>query len=174
MQQKPIIPNRIRINYQIKLPQVRVVLEDGTSPGILPTQQALQMAKDAGLDLVEINPKVSPPICKIIDYGKYKYDEKKKASEARKNQKVTELKEITFRPATDDNDLNHKINQAKEFLQDGNKVKFTIKFRGREITHPEIGYNKMKLIVDQLEPDIATKLPPTMEGKFMFLTLSPK
>jgi translation initiation factor IF-3 len=175
MQEKtPNIQNRIRINWQIKVPQVRVVLEDGSSPGVMLTHQALQMAKDAGLDLVEINAKVSPPICKIIDYGKFKYNEKKRLSEIKENLKQIEIKEIRFRPNIDIHDLNHKISQARGFLEDGNHVKFTIKHYGREITHPELAKEKLQIVIEQL-----SKLSPKvsqiqMEGKIIHMTISPK
>lgn len=164
---------RIRVNHQIRIPQVRVILADGSSPGILATQDALRMARDAGLDLVEINPKSQPPVCKIVDYGKYKYDEKKKQSEARKSQKAQELKELTFRPNTDENDLSHKLEQAKGFLTDGHKVKFTIRFRGREVTHPQVGRDKMDWLFKQLDGLIQNVPPVNMEGKFMSAIVTP-
>ncbi len=164
---------RIRVNHQIRIPQVRVVLDDGSSPGIMQTRDALKLAQDQGLDLVEINPKSQPPVCKIVDYGKYKYDEKKKQSEAKKNQNLQELKELTFRPNTDENDLNHKLNQAKEFLADGNKVKFTIRFRGREVTHPQVGKDKLEWIFKELSGLIQNIPPINMEGKFMSTIVSP-
>jgi translation initiation factor IF-3 len=164
---------KIRINNQIRVPQVRVILEDGTSPGIMSIRDALKMAIDQGLDLVEVNPKGIPPVCKIIDYGKFKYDEKKKLSEAKKNQKIQELKEITFRPNTDENDLNHKLDSAKGFLLEGHKVKFTIRFRGREIVHPEVGADKLNWIIDQLKDLIVASPNISLEGKFMYLLVSP-
>jgi translation initiation factor IF-3 len=164
---------RIRVNNYIRVPQVRVVMEDGSSPGIMNTYDALKLAKDQGLDLVEINPKSVPPVCKIIDYGKYKYDEKKKQAEARKNQKTQELKELTFRPNTDENDLNHKLSQAKEFVAEGHKVKFTVRFRGREITHSNIGREKLMWIIEQLGDQIANNPQISLEGKFMSVIVSP-
>lgn len=164
---------RIRVNHQIRIPQVRVILADGSSPGILSTRDALKLAQDAGLDLVEINPKALPPVCKIVDYGKYKYDEKKKQAEARKSQKGQELKELTFRPNTDENDLTHKLEQAKGFLTDGHKVKFTIRFRGREITHPQVGRDKLDWLFKQLDGLIQNVPPVNMEGKFMSTIVSP-
>lgn len=166
--------NRTRINFQIRVPQVRVILEDGTSPGILSTRDALQMAQAANLDLVEINPRVNPPVCKILDYGKYKYDEKKKASAAKKSQKQTELKELTFRPNTDEHDLNIKLQMAKEFLKEGNKVKFVIKFRGREITHPQIGKDKLDWFLKELSDLISSTPQVSTEGKIMSMTVFPK
>ena len=174
MQQKTNTQNRIRINHQIRVPQVRVVLEDGTSPGILSTRDALQMAKDAGLDLVEINPKAIPPVCKILDYGKYKYEEKKKAAAAKKSQKVTEIKELTFRPNTDEHDLSHKLNLAKDFLAEGHKVKFAIRFRGREVTHPQVGRDKLDWLLKELAPLLSGLAPISMEGKIMSMIVSPK
>lgn len=166
--------NRIRINNQIRVPQVRVVLEDGSSPGVMSSWDALQMAKAANLDLVEINPKAFPPVCKILDYGKYKYEEKKKAAATKRAQKTSELKEITFRPTTEEHDLNHKLVLAKGFLEDGDKVKFSIKFRGREMTHPEIGKDKLTWILEQLADLIAPNAQVSTEGKIMSMTVMPK
>jgi len=166
--------NRIRINLQIRVPQVRVVLEDGSSPGILSTREAMQLAQAAGLDLVEINPKSSPPVCKILDYGKFKYDEKKKAAVARKSQKQSELKELTFRPNTDEHDLGIKLQMAKEFLKDGNKVKFAIRFRGREITHPQVGKEKLDWLLKELTDLISGTPQVFTEGKIMSMTVNPK
>lgn len=165
---------RIRINHYIKVPQVRVVDAEGKLIGVLATIDALKMAKEQSLDLVEINPKTFPPICKIIDFGKYKYEEKKKQNEARKNQKASELKELTFRPNTDLGDLTHKCETAKQFLVDGNKVKFTIRFRGREVTHPEVGSDKLKWLTEQLASVTGFITPISMEGKIMNITFSPK
>lgn len=166
--------NRIRINLQIRVPQVRVVLEDGSSPGVLSTREAMQMAQAAGLDLVEINPKSSPPVCKILDYGKFKYDEKKKAAVAKKSQKQSELKELTFRPNTDEHDLGIKLQMAKEFLKDGNKVKFAIRFRGREITHPQVGKDKLDWLLKELADVISGTPQVFTEGKIMSMMVSPK
>lgn len=164
---------KVRVNNFIKVPQVRVILADGTTVGVMATRDALKMALDQGLDLVEINPKSLPPVCKIIDYGKFKYDEKKKQSEAKKNQKIQELKEITFRPSTDENDLNHKVVTARGFLEEGDKVKFTIRFRGREIVHPEEGKDRILWILEQLKDLISTPPAISMEGKFMSIVVSP-
>lgn len=134
----------VRTNNRIRVPQVRLIGSDGSQIGIMATYEALKLAQEESLDLVEINPKASPPVCKIVDYGKFKYDEKKKQAEARKNQKSSELKEITLRPKTEENDLEHKLASAKSFLEEGDNVKFTVKFRGREITHPQIGEDKLR------------------------------
>jgi translation initiation factor IF-3 len=164
---------RVRINFQIKVPQVRVVQSDGSVIGVMPTREALQLAQEQGLDLVEINPKASPPVCKIVDYGKFKYDEKKRLSEVRKKQKIQELKELTFRPTTDENDLQHKLTFAKQFLSDGNKVKFTIRFRGREVTHPQVARDKLNWIIAQLSGLILPNPEISSEGKFMWMIVSP-
>lgn len=173
MQQNNQTQYRTRINGYIRVPQIRVILEDGSSLGIVNTRDALKMAQDQNLDLVEINPKAVPPVCKIMDYGKFKYEEKKKQSEAKKNQKIQDLKELSFRPNTDENDLLHKIEQAKQFLADGNKVKFVIRFRGREVTHPQIGRDKMEWIFQQLTGLIQAVPPVSMEGKFMSVVVAP-
>lgn len=164
---------RIRVNQFIRVPQVRVILSNGDNGGIMSTRDALKLAQNENLDLVEINPRALPPVCKIVDYGKFKYDEKKKAAEAKRNQKVQELKELTFRPNTDQNDLSHKLDQAKEFLADGHKVKFTIRFRGREVTHPEVGKTKLEWLFKELTGLIQTVPAISMEGKFMSAIVSP-
>lgn len=164
---------RIRINFQIRIPQIRVIGSDGTNLGVMATRDALKMAQDQALDLVEINPRAIPPVCKIMDYGKYKYDQKKELQAAKKNQVVQELKEITFRPNTDENDLKHKVEQAKQFVADGNKVKFTIRFRGREITHPDVGKSKLEWIIQELGSAIAANPQVNLEGKFMSMIVSP-
>ena len=164
---------RIRINKFIRVPQIRVVLSDGSNGGVMNTYEALKMAQDQGLDLVEINPRAVPPVCKIMDYGKYKYEEKKKAQAAKRNQQVQEMKELTFRPNTDENDLLHKLNQAKEFLEDGNKVKFAVRFRGREVVHADIGRDKLEWILDQLNGLITPNTQISMEGKIMWMMVSP-
>jgi len=164
---------RTRINNYIRIPQIRVILSDGTNAGIMNTNEALKLAKEQSLDLVEINPTAKPPVCKIMDFGKYKYEEKKKAQAAKKNQSVQELKELTFRPNTDQNDLNHKLEQAKGFLAEGNKVKFTVRFRGREITHSNLGREKLDWCVQQLQGLITEKSQISLEGKFMSLIVSP-
>lgn len=164
---------RVRVNQYIRVPQIRVVQADGTNSGIMNTYEALKQAKEQGLDLVEINPKAVPPVCKIMDYGKFKYEEKKKQNAAKKNQQIQELKELTFRPNTDENDLTHKVAQAKEFLQEGDRVKFTIRFRGREITHTNIGKDKLDWILKELDGLIAPNPQVSLEGKFMSMIVSP-
>jgi translation initiation factor IF-3 len=165
---------QIRINRRIRVPEVRVVAEDGSNLGVLSTDDALRRAQSLGLDLVEVNPKASPPVCKILDFGKYKYDEKKKQSEAKKKQTVVEVKEIKLRPKTDDHDLNVKVRAARKFIESGNKVKATCRFRGREITHPERATVQLQFIIAQLEDIANLEQRPIMEGRTMAMTMSPK
>ena len=129
------------------MPEVRVIGDDGEMLGVLPTHEALKRAQERGLDLVEVNPKAEPPVCKILDFGKYKYDEKKKAREAKRKQTVVEIKEIKLRPKTDDHDLDFKTRARTRFLEAGHKVKFTVRFRGREITHPEKAQEQLDWIM---------------------------
>ena len=142
---------QIRINHRIRVPEVRVIAADGSMLGVLQTHEALKMAHEQGLDLVEVNPKAEPPVCKILDFGKYKYDEKKKAKEAKRKQTVVEIKEIKLRPKTDDHDLAFKARAARRFLEAGHKVKFTVRFRGREITHPEKAQEQLDWITKQAD-----------------------
>jgi translation initiation factor IF-3 len=165
---------QIRVNHRIRVPEVRVVADDGSMLGVMTTQDALRHAKERGLDLVEVNPKSNPPVCKILDFGKYKYDEKKRASEARRKQTVIELKEIKLRPKTDEHDLAVKLRAAKRFLEAGNKVKLTVRFRGREITHPERARMQLDWLLENTTDVANVELRPQMEGRTMALLLGPK
>jgi translation initiation factor IF-3 len=156
------------------VPEVRVVGPDGSNLGVLSTDDALRRAQEGGYDLVEVNPKANPPVCKILDFGKFKYEEKKKQREAKKKQAVVEVKEIKLRPKTDDHDLMVKVRAARKFLEAGNKVKFTCRFRGREITHPEVAYQQFNLILSKLEDLANLEQRPTMEGRAMATIVSPK
>jgi len=138
------------------------------------TQQALKMAREQGLDLVEINPKASPPVCKILDFGKFKYDEKKKARETKRKQSTVEVKEVKMRPKTDDHDLDFKARAARRFIEGGNKVKFTVRFRGREITHPEKARDQLNWIVGQCHDIANVETRPNMEGRTMTMIMAPK
>lgn len=142
--------------------------------GILQTSDALRMAIEKGLDLVEIDPKAQPPVCKILDFGKHKYEEKKKAREAKRKQSVVEIKEIKLRPKTDEHDLNFKTRAAHRFLEAGHKVKFTVRFRGREITHPEKAHEQLDWIVQQCEEIANVEVRPAMEQRTMTLLMAPK
>jgi translation initiation factor IF-3 len=165
---------QIRINQRIRVPEVRVIGEEGEMLGIMQTHEALRRAQERGLDLVEVNPKAEPPVCKILDFGKYKYDEKKKAREAKRKQSVVEIKEIKLRPKTDDHDLQFKTRAAHRFLEAGHKVKFTVRFRGREITHPEKAQEQLDWITEQCEEIANIEVKPIMEQRTMTLLMAPK
>lgn len=166
-------PTGPRVNHRIKVPEVKVVSDEGVI-GVMPTYDALRLAKDQGLDLVEVNPKATPPICKILDFGKFKYEEKKKLNIQKKNQHVSELKEIKLRPKTDSHDLAHKVQAATEFLKEGHRVKFTVRFRGREITHPQLAQAKLVEIAKLLQPVAGTISPCSLDGRTMIMMVSPK
>jgi translation initiation factor IF-3 len=142
--------------------------------GVVPTRKALEMAAEVGLDLVEISPNADPPVCKILDYGKFKYAEQKKRAEARKRQKVTEVKEIKMRPNIDKNDYNVKMRAIVRFLEEGDKVKVTMRFRGREMVHQEIGMNVLMRVKTDLEQLAKVEQTPQMEGRQMTMVMSPK
>ena len=141
--------------------------------GVLETHEAQRMAREAGLDLVEVNPKAYPPVCKIMDFGRFKYEEKKRTNEAKKRQAIVELKEIKLRPKTDVHDLEVKINHARRFLEEGNKVKITCRFRGREITHPEAAEKQLMAVVERTKDLAMVELTPRMEGRNMTLVMAP-
>lgn len=162
-----------RINERIRVPQVRLIDEKGGQVGIVQTQQALQMARDRGLDLMEVSPNAQPPVCKICDYGKFKYEKKKKEHQAKKKQTVIKVKEIQLRPQTEEHDLEYKFRNIRQFLLDGDKVKITVMFRGREITYVDQGYKIMESLLQKVK-DIATiEVPPKLEGKKLMMILSP-
>src|SRR5262245_37567416 len=165
---------QIRINQRIRVPEVRVIGDAGEMLGVMSTQEALRRAQAKGRDRVEVNPKAEPPVCKILDFGKFKYDEKKKASEAKRKQSVVEIKEIKLRPKTDDHDLSFKTRAAHRFLEAGHKVKFTVRFRGREITHPEKAQEQLDWIVQQCEEIANVEVRPAMEQRTMTLLMAPK
>jgi len=167
-------PTGPRINHRIRVPEVRVIGAKGENLGVLPTQEARRMAEGLGLDLVEVNPKAHPPVCKIMDYGRFKYEEKKRQSEARKKQKQVLLKEIKLRPKTDDHDVEFKTNHVRRFLEAGDKVKITVRFRGREITHPETARRQIDIIVAAVEDVGFVEQPPRMEGRTMTTILAPR
>jgi translation initiation factor IF-3 len=165
---------QIRVNHRIRVPEVRVIGADGGMLGVLPTHEALRAALEQGLDLVEVNPKADPPVCKILDFGKYKYEEKKKQAQARRNQSVVEIKEIKLRPKTDDHDIAFKVKAARRFLDAGHKVKFTVRFRGREITHPEKAHEQLDVILKALDDVANIETRPMMEARAMSLVVAPK
>lgn len=165
---------QIRVNHRIRVPEVRVVAEDGSNLGVLSTEQALRRAQEVGLDLVEVNPKANPPVCKILDFGKYKYEEKKKQREAKKKQTVVEVKEIKIRPKTDDHDLEVKVRAIRKFIESGNKVKVTCRFRGREIMHPQRAQMQLDFILSKIEDIANVEQRPAMEARTLALVVAPK
>jgi translation initiation factor IF-3 len=158
----------------IKLKEVRVINSDGEQLGVLDTREAIKRAEEQGLDLVEVAPTAKPPVCRIMDFGKYKYEMAKKAAESRKHQTVIVVKEIKLRPRTDDHDVNFKMNNIKRFLEDGNKVKVTVMFRGREMAHIDHGRAVLERIVNELQNDAIIEQPPRLEGRNMTLLLGAK
>jgi translation initiation factor IF-3 len=165
---------QIRVNHRIRVPEVRVIAADGSMLGVLQTHEALRMALEQSLDLVEVNPKAEPPVCKILDFGKYKYEEKKKQAQARRNQAVVEIKEVKLRPKTDDHDIDFKVKASRRFIEGGHKVKFTVRFRGREITHPEKAHEQLDIILKQLEDIANIETRPMMEARAMSVIVAPK
>ncbi len=163
-----------RTNERIRIPEVRVVGPAGEMLGVMETSKAIRMAREAELDLVEVNPKAAPPVCKIMDFGKFKYEEAKKQKEARKRQTVVEIKEIKLRPKTDDHDMQVKVKHVRRFLEEGNKVKITCRFRGREITHPEPARKQLEAITGAIEDIGFVETATHMEGRAMTLLLAPK
>ena len=163
-----------RSNREIRIPKVQLINEEGQNLGIVPTDQALRMAEEAGLDLVEISPNAEPPVCKILDLGKLKYANQKKAAEARKKQKIVEVKEIKMRPNIDTHDYEVKMKAMNRFFEEGDKVKVTLKFRGREMAHQELG---MKLLLQVKEDTVGiakVEAEPKLEGRQMMMVLAPK
>ena len=162
-----------RFNHRIHSPEVQVISSNGENLGILNTSEAIAIAKKEGLDLIEIAPKAKPPVCKIIDIGKYKYDAQKKANKAKKKQKKIELKEIKLRPVTEIHDYQFKIKNAQKFLSKGDKVKFTIKFKGRELQHSHLGNNLMDKIQQDMKGIGKVELEPKFDGRQMIMVIQP-
>ena len=158
----------------INIPRVRLIDERGENRGVVPTREAILMAQDVGLDLVEISPNTDPPVCKILDFGKYKYEAQKKANEARKKQKVIEVKEIKLRPGIDTHDYDIKMKAMKGFLTEGDKVKITLRFRGREMAHQELGAKVLERVKVDVEAIAKVEQWPKMEGRQMTMVISPK
>jgi translation initiation factor IF-3 len=163
-----------RVNDDIAVMRVRLVDERGNMVGVVGRNDALTMASDAGLDLVEIAPNADPPVCKILDFGKYKYEEQKKKNEARKKQKIIEVKEIKLRPSIDDHDYDVKMRSMVKFIEEGDKVKVTMRFRGRELAHQELGMDVLVRVRDDLDEIAKVEQMPRMEGRQMIMVMSPK
>ena len=163
-----------RINERIRVPQVRVIGDEGEQLGVMDTRDAIRTAREKGLDLVEVAATADPPVCRIIDFGKFQYEAKKKANEAKKKQAVIVVKEVKFRPGTDDHDYDYRMKHAREWLKEGDKVKATIWFRGREMTHRELGSRILAKLEGDLQDIGEVEARPRMEGNQMFIIFGPK
>jgi translation initiation factor IF-3 len=166
------VPTGPRVDNQIRVPEVRVIDDDGTQLGVLPTSEALEMARAKELNLVEVAPNAVPPVCKILDYGKYKYEEEKKERAARKHQHTSELKELRLRPRTDEHDLQVRARAARRFLEEGHKVRLVVRFRGRESSHPEVARAQINHIAERLSDIAVVERAPEMEGRGMYAILA--
>lgn len=164
----------IRINEAIRVKEIRLLDEEGEQKGVVSIAEALEMAKEAGLDLVEVAPQAVPPVCKILDFGKFKFDQEKKLKESKKKQKLIKIKEVRMQPLIETHDLLFKTKHVKEFLDEGNKVKVTIRFKGRQLAHTELGRVVLMKMLDLLEGEYLIERPPVMEGRFMSMILNPK
>lgn len=165
--------NEPRVNERIRIPRVLVIDEEGRKLGEFLIQDAIQLARDRGLDLVEVAPNARPPVCRITDYGKLKYEKKKRETAARKNQQQVQIKEVKVRPKTDEHDMNVKVKHAYQFLSEGNKVKVTVRFRGREHAHRDIGAEQCLRVAEAVKEVGTIESPPRMEGRQMFMILAP-
>jgi translation initiation factor IF-3 len=166
-------PKGPKANERIRSPQVQVISSEGKNLGTLNTNEAINLAKQEGLDLIEISPNANPPVCKIIDIGKYKYDLQKKANKAKKKQKVVNLKEIKLRPVTEAHDYNFKIKNANKFLEKGDKVKFTVRFKGREMQHTNLGHELMERIINDTSTFGKVEVRPKFEGRQIVMIIQP-
>ncbi len=167
------INDKLRVNRQIRISPVRVIAPDGEQIGIVPVEQALQIAEEQGLDLVEVAPLARPPVCRIMDYGKFKYEEQRQAREARKRQHHVQIKEVKMRPGIEEHDFEFKTRHARRFLEEGNKVKLTMMFRGRQMAHPEFGRQVLDRASGMLQDVSKVESHPQMEGKSMTMVLAP-
>jgi translation initiation factor IF-3 len=163
-----------RLNHRIRVPEIRVIDAEGNQLGVMDTREALSMARDQGLDLVEIAPTAQPPVCRILDYGKYKYETSKKQKEAKKKAHTVDVKGIRMRYGTEAHDLEYRVKDTIRFLQEGNKVQVTLIFRGREVSHPEIGRAQLEKLAQLVSEAGTVERPPVLEGKRMTLLLTPK
>jgi len=162
------------VNDQIRVREVRLIGAEGENHGVVSTPQAIDIARDSGLDLVEISPNAEPPVCKVLDYGKYKYEQQKKANAARKSQKTQDVKEIKMRPGIDVHDYETKLKKVHQFIDKGDKVKMTIRFRGREMAHQELGMKVLNRVADEMAETAKIEARPKMEGRQMIMVISPK
>ena len=172
--QEPARKDGPRVNEEIRVREVHLIDKDGSNKGTVAIADALAAAQEAGLDLVEISPNASPPIVKILDYGKYKYQEQKKAAEARKKQKVVEVKELKYRPMIDDHDYDVKMRAMQRFFEEGDKVKVTLRFRGREMAHQELGTRLLNRVKEDTTKIAKVEMEPRFEGRQMIMILAPR
>ena len=172
--QTPPVKDGPRINDEIRVPRVLLIDQHGEKQGEMPTASAMEAAEEAGLDLVEIVPNANPPVCKILDYGKFKFQEQKKKNEARKRQKVVELKEIKLRPNIDSHDYDVKAKAMHRFFEEGDKVQVTLRFRGREMAHPELGMKLLQKVKADFDEVAKVEYEPRMEGRQMIMILAPR
>lgn len=170
----PPVKDGPRVNNEITARLVRLVDADGEMQGVYKVDDALREAARVGLDLVEVSPNAEPPVCKILDYGRYKYEAQKKKNEARKKQKVIEVKEIKLRPAIDQHDYDVKMRAVRKFLEEGDKVKVTLRFRGREMAHQDLGAKVLQRVREELGEEVKIEQPPRMEGRQMVMVMSPR
>ena len=170
----PIATTDHQLNEEIRDKEIRLISDSGEQLGIMSAQDALQLAEEQGLDLVKISPNAVPPVCKIMDYGKFRFEQTKREKEARKNQRVVEIKEVRMSPSIDVNDFNVKLRSAQKFLGEGNRVKVTVRFRGREMAHTEIGQDLLVKFADECSETAVLDKEPKMEGRHMSIFLSPK
>ena len=170
----PPVKSGPRYNEFIQSEKVRVIDEEGENLGVMYTREAIAQAAEVGLDLVEVSPNADPPVCKFLDVGKFKYEAQKKANLARKSQRTQEIKEIKMRPNIDDHDYDVKMRNVQRFIEDGDKVKVTLRFRGRELSHQQIGMNLLKRVQEDTAEDAKIEAYPRMEGRQMLMVLSPK
>src|SRR5438309_3708486 len=166
------ISRDLRVNERIRIREVRVIGEEGEQLGIMPTAEALQMARERGLDLVEVAPNAVPPVARLLDYGRFKYEQEKKDREARKNQKIVLLKEVRLRPKTDEHDVDFKTKRIERFIEEGDKVKVTLRFRGREMAHPNLGRQLLEEVADRVKNIAVVERMPLMEGNTMTMILA--
>lgn len=172
----PAAPSRDgpRVNEDIRVPQVRLIDQDGEMLGVMSARDAIQRAYSVGLDLLEISPNADPPVCKILDFGKFKYEQQKKKNEAKKRQKVIEIKEVKVRPNIDENDYQVKLRAMKSFIEEGDKVKVTLRFRGREMAHQELGAQMLQRVESDLGQLGNVEQFPKLEGRQMVMVIAPK
>jgi translation initiation factor IF-3 len=169
-----LIVKEANVNWEIRAPEVRVIDSEGKQLGILSVKEAIRIAEEQGLDLVEVAPGAAPPVCRIMNYGKYKYQQSKRSQEAKKHQTVIQVKEVKIRPRTEEHDFQFKLRHVKRFLGEGDKVKITLLFRGREIAHPEFGRDMLNRILEEVKDQTVIEQAPRLEGRNMVMILAPK